>query len=125
MFLGTISNYTSVANADIPIATVINSNNKISNNSTEIDFNKAGFYNVDAVLNITGPAADITLNLVADGAVKRSVTVTVATADDYVVIPLMDALKVLQSLSGAASISLQLDTAGYTVNGTVRVEYVQ
>ena len=48
MFIGSITNWTSVVGTDIPFITELNSNNKISNTNGLIRLRTNGYWNVDA-----------------------------------------------------------------------------
>lgn len=128
MFLGTITQTTSVADTNIPITTVMNTNRKVVNNTTSnvLDIRKQGIYNIDGWLELYGATGDVDVNIVADGNILRSETVTLATATTYVVVPIADAVKcVLASYPQVANISIQVGTSGLTLSGLIRVEYLQ
>lgn len=128
MFLGRINTTPTVADTNIPILVEFNTNSKIGYNGTtdEIVLRKMGLYNVDGAITATGAAGDVEINLLADGVVRRTFTATLAAADDFVTIPVVDAIRVIyDEFQNVADLSLQTSLAGLTLTGTVRVEYVQ
>lgn len=128
MFLGTINQTTSVANTNIPIATQFNTNRKIVNNTTNntIELRKAGIYNIDGWLTLFGVAGDIDVNVYADGTLRDTITATTASATDYVTVPIVDAVRaVIANYPQVAEVSIQVGTAGVTLAGLIRVEYLQ
>lgn len=127
MFLGRVNNYTSVANQPIPFATVLNTNDKIANNLGVISLRKGGIWNVDASITVTGVVGDIVATLYADGvATNAAQTASLGATTDFATIPLSEAVRtVLASYPDVANISIGLGTAGLTVNGSLRVEYLQ
>lgn len=128
MFLGRINNTPTVADVNIPIAVEFNTNSKIGYNGTtdEIVLRKPGLYNVDGAITATGVAGDVDIDIIADGAIRRTFTATLAAADDFVTIPIIDALRVVyDEFQNVADLSLQTSLAGLTLTGVIRVEYVQ
>lgn len=127
MFLGTIANYTTVANTAIPFTTVINSNDKVINNDGVLSVTRGGYFNIDSALTVTNTTdADVGISVYADGTKRTGSAQSVSIpAGDDVNVAIIDAIKViLQQQQSYATISIVPDTAGAVVNGTLRVEYV-
>lgn len=128
MFIGTITNWTSVVGTDIPFITELNSNNKISNTNGLIRLRTNGYWNVDASLTLSGVTGEVIVSLYADGTEKPTTYAeTTLTADVLEAnVSITDAIKtVLDRNPEIATIALRVDTPGVTVNGKLRVEYVQ
>lgn len=126
MFLGRVLDWTSVLNTPIPFLTVKNTNGKISNNSGTISLNTSGIWNIDASIVMTGVADTVNVSVLADGVATGAFAEATLTATGYTTVPIVDAVKtVLASYPNVAKISLQLDTAGVTVSGTIRIENVK
>lgn len=128
MFVGTIENYTSVANANIPIRTELSTNRKVVNDTTAnvLEIRKPGIYKVDGYLQLIGVAGDVDINILHDGLPVRELTVTLASATTVVLVPLVDAFRCITAqYPNIGSISIQTDTAGVTIDGLVTVEYIQ
>jgi len=126
MFVGTIENYTSVVGQNIPIATELSTNRKVVNANGVLEIRKPGIYKVDGYIQVLGATGDIDINILHDGVVAREITVTLASATDVKVVPLVDAFRCIKAqYPNVGSISIQTDTAGLTIDGLVSVEYVQ
>lgn len=126
MFLGRVTNWTSVVGTAIPFATVKNTNNKITNNNGVLSLNTRGIWDIDASIVLTGVAADVIVSVYADGIETGSYAQATVTATDFVTVPIVDAVTTaLTQYPDAANISLKVDTAGATVSGTLKVEYVR
>lgn len=128
MFVGNITNWTSVVGTDIPFVTELNTNNKIANENGSIKLKTSGFWNVDAALTLSGTTGEIIVSLFADGVEKvttyAEATLTTAVTEQNVSI--IDGIRtILRENPNVASISLRVDTAGVNVSGKIRVEYVQ
>lgn len=127
MFVGTISNWTSVVGQNIPFVTELNSNNKISNDNGTINLKTNGYWNVDASLTLSGASGEIIVSLFADGVEKTTTFAETTLQDDiFMHVSLTDGIKtILTQYPKVANIGLRVDTAGVTVSGKIRVEYVQ
>lgn len=128
MFVGTIENVTSVANQNIPIRTELSTNRKVVNNITAniLEIRKPGIYKVDGYVQLLGVAGDVDINILHDGVVARELTVTLASATDVKLVPLVDAFRCTTAqYPNIGNISIQTDTAGLTIDGLVSVEYIQ
>ena len=128
MFIGSVTNWTSVVGTDIPFITELNSNNKISNTNGLIRLRTDGYWNVDASLTLSGVTGEVIVSLFADGVEKPTTYAeTTLTADVLEAnVSITDAIKtILDRNPEVATISLRVDTPGVTVNGKLRVEYVQ
>lgn len=128
MFVGTIENVTSVANQNIPIRTELNTNRKVVNNTTAnvLEIRKPGIYKVDGYMQILGVAGDVDINILHDGVLARELTVTLASATDVKLVPIVDAFRCINAqYPNVGNISIQTDTAGLTIDGLVSVEYIQ
>ena len=128
MFVGTIENVTSVANTNIPIRTELSTNRKVVNDTTAnvLEIRKPGIYKIDGYLQLIGVAGDVDINILHDGLPARELTVTLASATTVVLVPLDDAFRCITAqYPSAGNVSIQLDTAGVTVDGLVSVEYIQ
>lgn len=128
MFVGRIENYTSVAGANVPIITELSTNRKVVNNTTSniIEIRKPGIYKVNGYLQLIGVQGDVDINILHDSLPARTLTVTLASATSVVIVPLDDAFRCIAAqYPSVGNISIQLDTAGVTVDGLVSVEYIQ
>lgn len=127
MFVGTVTNWVSVLGQNIPFATELNTNTTIKNNGGLISLKRDGYWNVDASMTLTGVADDVIVSLFADGQEKVTTYAEASvTAAGFTTISLTDAIRtVLAETNNFATIALRIDTAGVTVNGKLRVEYVQ
>lgn len=127
MFVGTVTNWVSVVGQNIPFVTELNTNNTIKNNSGLLRLKRAGYWNVDASMTLTGVADDVIVSLFADGEEKvTTYAEATVTAAGFTTVSLTDAIRtILAEASDFATIALRIDTAGVTVNGKIRVEYVQ
>lgn len=125
MFLGRVTNWTSVVGQNIPFLTIKNSNNKIANNSGEIQLLRKGWWDLDASLVLTGVADDVIVSVYADGQEDGAYSEASVTATGFVTVPLVDAIHtVLTKYPDVATIGIRVDTAGVDVSGQVRIEYV-
>lgn len=128
MFVGTIENATSVVGTNIPIRTELSTNRKVVNNTASniIEIRKPGIYKVDGYLQLIGVQGDVDINILHDNLPARTLTATLASATTVVVVPLDDAFRCISAqYPNVGNISIQLDTAGVTVDGLVSVEYIQ
>ena len=128
MFIGSVTNWTSVVGTDIPFITELNSNNKISNTNGLIRLRTNGYWNVDASLTLSGVTGEVIVSLFADGVEKvTTYAETTLTADVLEAnVSITDAIKtILDRNPDIATISLRVDTPNVVVNGKLRVEYVQ
>lgn len=127
MFVGTVQNWVSVVGQNIPFTTELNTNNKITNTNGTIRLRRGGYWNVDASLTLTGVADAVIVSLFEDGEEKvTTYAEATVTADGFTTVSLTDAIRtVLTQTDSLATIALRVDTAGVTVNGKIRVEYVQ
>lgn len=128
MFVGTIENVTSVANTNIPIRTELSTNRKVVNDTTAnvLEIRRPGIYKVDGYLQILGVAGDVDINILHDNAPVRELTVTLGSATDVVLVPLVDAFRCITAqFPSVGNISIQTDTAGLTIDGLVTVEHIQ
>lgn len=125
MFLGRVTNWTSVVGQNIPFLTIKNSNNKIANNSGEIQLLRKGWWDLDASLVLTGVAADVIVSVYADGQEDGAYAEASVTADGFTSVPLTDAIRTIATrYPDVATIGIRVDTAGVDVSGQVRIEYV-
>lgn len=92
-----------------------------------LEIRKPGIYKVDGYLQIIGGTGDVDINILHDGIPAREITVTLGTAaTNVVVVPLDDAFRCINAqYPNVGSISIQVGTAGLTVDGLVSVEYIQ
>lgn len=126
MFLGRVTNWVSVVGTDIPFITELNTNLKTRNTAGEVAILESGLWNIDASLELTGVVGNIVIDLLADGVVRDSRTVTLDLVTDFANVSFADAVRVLLSnFPNIADISMRVDTAGVTVNGKLRVESVR
>ena len=127
MFVGTVTNWVSVVGQNIPFATELNTNNTIKNTGGLIRLKRGGYWNVDVSLTLTGVADDVIVSLFADGEEKvTTYAEATVTAAGFTTVSLTDAIRtVLSDNFDFANIAIRVDTAGVTVNGKIRVEYVQ
>lgn len=126
MFLGRVTNWTSVVGTDIPFLTELNTNTKTRNTSGSVSIFERGLWNVDASIELTGVAGNIVVDLLTDGTVRDSRTVTLANATDVENVSFADALRVIfAQFPETANVSMRVDTAGVIVNGKLRIENVR
>lgn len=128
MFVGSVTNWTSVVGRDIPFTTELNTNRKISNENGLIRLRTNGCWNVDSSLTLSGVTGEVIVSLFADGAEKTSTYAeTTLTADvTEANVSITDGIKtLLDENPDLATISLRVDTPNVVVNGKIRVEYVQ
>ena len=127
MFLGRATDFvTSGVNQVIPFVTRKNTNNKTSNQLGVINLKKSGYYNVDGSLVVSGAAGNITVTVYADGVPTDNVMNVTVAANIPTTITITDALEVKRSnFPEYAQLSLVVAQTGVTVNGTLRVEYLQ
>lgn len=128
MFVGTIENVTSVANTNIPIRTELSTNRKVVNDtvSNVLEIRKPGIYKVDGYLQLIGVTGDVDINILHDNVPVRELTVTLASATDVKIVPLVDAFRCISAqYPNVGNISIQTDTAGVTIDGLVSVEFIQ
>lgn len=77
-------------------------------------------------MQLIGVAGDIDINILHDGLPARELTVTSASATAVTLVPLVDAFRCINAqYPNIGNISIQVDTAGVTIDGLVSVEYVQ
>lgn len=126
MFLGRVTNWTSVVGQDIPFQTVLNTNNKISNSNGTISLKRAGYWNVDGSLELTGVTGAVIVSVYADGVETGAYAASnLTTASSIRNVGIVDAVRtILTNVPENATISLRVDTAGVNVEGTLRIEYV-
>lgn len=128
MFLGNFSVANSVANENIPIKTLISTNRKIVNNSTSnvLELRKAGIYNIDGWITISGDTGTVDVQIWADNSLRDSIVVTTTADDQFVTVPIVDAVRaVIANYPEVADISIRVGTSGYTLDGVIRIEYLQ
>lgn len=127
MFLGRVTDWTSVVGTPIPFATVKNTNTKIVNNNGVLSLKRNGIWDVDASLVLTGLADNgVIITVLADGNETGAYAEATTTADGFVTVPIVDAIQTaLASYPNVATLQLLVDTAGVTVSGTLRVQYLQ
>ena len=122
MFLGRVTGWTSVVGQYIPFQTVKNTNSKITNSNGLLSLRTGGLWDIDAALTLSGVAGNVVVSVLADGVA----TGTTVTAAGFVTVPIVDAIRtVLAQYPNVANVGLQIDTAGVTVSGTLRVENVR
>lgn len=123
MFLGRVNDYVTVANTAISFVTVINSNARTSNSVGNVSIRRPGYYLVDADLTVTGVAGDIVATIFADGvATQATATASLTAATDFANLSISDAVRVaIAQFPDVATISVVIDTAGVTVDGSLRV----
>lgn len=126
MFLGRVTGWTSVVGQYIPFQTVKNTNSKITNSNGLLSLRTGGLWDIDAALTLSGVAGDVVVSVLADGVATGTTVTSTTTAAGFVTVPVVDAIKtVLAQYPNVANVGLQIDTAGVTVSGTLRVENVR
>ena len=126
MFLGRVTGWTSVVGQYIPFQTVKNTNSKITNSNGILSLRKGGLWDIDAALTLSGVAGNVIVSVLADGVATGETVTATTTADGFVTVPIVDAIRtVLAQYPNVANVGLQIDTAGVTVSGTLRVENVR
>ena len=127
MFLGTISNWTSVVGSDVPFATKINSNNKITNNGGVLSLNKVGYWNIDVNLVVSGAVGDVTATLYEDGVASPTAFSTITLASGGTgTLNIPDAVRTtFAEFPQFGTISVRFSQPNVIANGQIRVEYVQ
>lgn len=126
MFLGRVTGWTSVVGQYIPFQTVKNTNSKITNSNGLLSLRTGGLWDIDAALTLSGVAGDVVVSVLADGVATGTTVTATTTAAGFVTAPVVDAIRtVLAQYPNVANVGLQIDTAGVTVSGTLRVENVR
>ena len=126
MFIGRVTNWTSVVGTAIPFATVINSNNKISNNNGVISLKRPALWDIDGTITLTGVTGEIIVSVWADGVETGAFAETELTTDVAIqTVPIKDVVRtVIDQYPNVANIELRVDTAGVTTSGTLTVSYI-
>ena len=125
MFLGRVTGWTSVVGQYIPFQTVKNTNSKITNSNGLLSLRTGGLWDIDAALTLSGVAGNVVVVL-ADGVATGTTVTATTTVAGFVTVPIVDAIRtVLAQYPNVANVGLQIDTAGVTVSGTLRVENVR
>lgn len=126
MFLGRVTGWTSVVGQYIPFQTVKNTNSKITNSNGLLSLRTGGLWDIDAALTLSGVAGNVVVSVLADGVATGATVTSTTTAAGFVTVPIVDAIRtVLAQYPNVANVGLQIDTAGVTVSGTLRVENVR
>jgi len=127
MFLGTVTGWTSALNTDVPFATKINSNAKVTNTNGLISLNRTGLWNVDTMLVVTGVTGNVSAQIYADGVADPTAIATdTIDTSGTATLNITDAVRtVVASYPNVGQISVRLSVASATVTGQIRVEYVQ
>lgn len=126
MFLGRVTGWTSVVGQYIPFQTVKNTNSKITNSNGILSLRTGGLWDIDAALTLSGVAGDVVVSVLADSVATGTTVTATTTAAGFVTVPVVDAIRtVLAQYPNVANVGLQIDTAGVTVSGTLRVENVR
>lgn len=126
MFLGRVTGWTSVVGQYIPFQTVKNTNSKITNSNGLLSLRTGGLWDIDAALTLSGVAGNVVVSVLADGVATGTTVTATTTAAGFVTVPIVDAIRtVLAQYPNVANFGLQIDTAGVTVSGTLRVENVR
>lgn len=128
MFFGNFSVANSVANENIPINTLISTNRKIVNNTNAnvLEIRKAGIYNIDGWMTVSGDTGTVDVQVWADDKLRDSIVVTTTADDQFITVPIVDAVRaVIANYPDVANISLRVGTSGYTLDGVIRLEYLQ
>lgn len=126
MFLGRVTGWTSVVDQYIPFQTVKNTNSKITNSNGLLSLRTGGLWDIDAALTLSGVAGNVVVSVLADGVATGATVTATTTAAGFVTVPIVDAIRtVLAQYPNVANVGLQIDTAGVTVSGTLRVENVR
>lgn len=126
MFKGTF-NGTSVANTNIAITQVLNTNQNTDYNATTnvIEIKAPGYYDISVMAQVTATTTgDLTFNVLGNGSIltEMSNKQTIASGDDYTFTS-VNTIRVIPSASGVANVSIQFDTAAETINhGLIVVE---
>lgn len=126
MFLGRVTGWTSVVDQYIPFQTVKNTNSKITNSNGLLSLRTGGLWDIDAALTLSGVAGNVVVSVLADGVATGATVTATTTVAGFVTVPIVDAIRtVLAQYPNVANVGLQIDTAGVTVSGTLRVENVR
>lgn len=126
MYLGRVTGWISVVGQYIPFQTVKNTNSKITNSNGLLSLRTGGLWDIDAALTLSGVAGNVVVSVLADGVATGTTVTATTTAAGFVTVPVVDAIRtVLAQYPNVANVGLQIDTAGVTVSGTLRVENVR
>lgn len=126
MFLGRVTGWTSVVGQYIPFQTVKNTNSKITNSNGLLSLRTGGLWDIDAALTLSGVAGNVVVSVLADSVATGTTVTATTTVAGFVTVPIVDAIRtVLAQYPNVANVGLQIDTAGVTVSGTLRVENVR
>lgn len=131
MYKGNILGVTASADTNIPFNTVIQSNNKVSYDSTNnsILIKNTGYYEADIHLVLTGIAVgDITVSLMANGTAltEAQAVETVSATTDSITVNLHDVFKINPyTVSNYSNLSVRLSGTCTVTNGVVTVKEIQ
>lgn len=124
MFKGTLTNATVSANTNVPITAELNTNNKVRVNDNAIEILARGLWKVDSNIGFTASATATTVNLLINGVVRKSVTLTTENASAYQV-SLSD-VELIKYTSGNdfVDFAIQFSTNVTNVSGGIFAEYM-
>lgn len=128
MYKGVITSPVAItAGSVVPFQTKLNTNGNTSSvsGSGVVDIRSTGYYDIDAVISLTGVAAgEVVVTLLANGTVipEATVTATSGAITDYIPIPIRDVIKVVPSNSNTANISISVNVAATVASGVLTVE---
>jgi len=117
MYKGTINKDTSVqADTNIPFQTTWNTNCNTTpdTNNNQVIINNTGFYDIEAVLQVTDAGATpIIANILANGNVIASGTTDITTSTGTQTITIVDTIRVaVAPQTQKANVSVQINTTG-------------
>lgn len=132
MYKGNITAATTVAaNTNIPFNTVWNTNGNTAYNAAtdSVEFRKAGYYNVNAILNVTGVAASpVSIAFYANGQIIAETTESadVAPTTGLYALEVKDTIKVEPTMvNDFANISIRANQNITVSNAVFTVEKVR
>lgn len=132
MFKGNITTATPVtANTNIPFNVVWNTNDNTAYNATEnyVEFRKSGYYNINAILNVTGVATTpVSIAFYSNGQIIAETTESadVTPTTGLYALEVKDTIKVDPAfINSFANISIRANTDITVSNAVFTVEKVR
>lgn len=131
MYKGNIIGVTASSDSNLPFNTVIQSNNKVSYDSStnSILIKNTGYYEADIHLVLTGVAVgNITVSLIANGTAltEAQAIETSSATTDSITVDLHDVFKVNPyTMNNYANLSVQLSGACTVTSGVATVKEIQ
>lgn len=121
--INTVSN-TVLANEIIPLNVKYNTNNNISFSGNSVTINKAGYYKISSIFNITATGTTTNVTLYANGIAipETAITITSVVGDNYEIV-IDDIERVIRQYNNLDNVTLTFvtTTGGTFTNANVSV----